>query len=238
MPIYWYLFIWREPLAARPAAPERARGLPGGGAPTEQAEMRTSTAAVAGLVCSIPGVVCCPIGIVGLILGILALAEIAKVPALRGKTIAIIAIVLGGFSIPVTGIVAATAVPLSLRYLRRAKTAEATENVAYLYRAVVRTYDGSRQLPQSLPRTPATPPCGDVQMWPADAAPGWRALGFTPTEPLRYSYEYVSDGHAFTVRALGDLDGDGLSSTFERAGTIQAGEVVGSPRLSVIREVE
>jgi hypothetical protein len=53
--------------------------------------------------------------------------------------------------------------------------------------------------------------------WPADAAPGWSALGFAPTEALRYSYEYAPDpdGKSFAVRARGDLNCDGKTSLYE-----------------------
>lgn len=50
--------------------------------------------------------------------------------------------------------------------------------------------------------------------------PTWRALNFKIDSPHRYQYEYVSDGKSFTARAIGDLDCDGVLSTFERVGLI------------------
>jgi hypothetical protein len=42
------------------------------------------------------------------------------------------------------------------------------------------------------------------------------------SEPHYYSYEFVTRGNAFTIRAYGDLDGDGTLSTFERSGQMNA----------------
>jgi hypothetical protein len=57
----------------------------------------------------------------------------------------------------------------------------------------------------------------------------WESLRFAIDDPVRYSYQYVSDGATFTVRAVGDLDCDGTFSTFEIVGQVQGGEVtVGS----------
>ncbi len=58
------------------------------------------------------------------------------------------------------------------------------------------------------------------------AHPTWKALTFEMRDPHYYQYEYVSDGTGaesrFTVRALGDLNCDGVMSTFERIGTIDS----------------
>src|SRR5262249_5777297 len=48
-------------------------------------------------------------------------------------------------------------------------------------------------------------------------APGWKDIGFSLKEPSYYQYEFVTsfDGKKVTVRAHGDLDGDGKESLFE-----------------------
>ena len=52
----------------------------------------------------------------------------------------------------------------------------------------------------------------------------WRALGFALTKPSHFAYEIITAGSGadahFTVRALGDLDCDGIHSTFEIVGRI------------------
>ncbi|HEU5141958.1 MAG TPA: hypothetical protein VFU04_02255, partial [Solirubrobacterales bacterium] len=52
----------------------------------------------------------------------------------------------------------------------------------------------------------------DPALW---EAPLWRELGFSLDHAHAYAYSYASDGERFTVRAQGDLDCDGVYSTFE-----------------------
>lgn len=49
------------------------------------------------------------------------------------------------------------------------------------------------------------------------SAPGWRALGFSIDGSYRYTYQYLPDpgGASALVRAVGDLDCDGTSSSYE-----------------------
>ncbi len=64
---------------------------------------------------------------------------------------------------------------------------------------------------------------------------GWRCLRFATAQPIYYQYQYnkgagyvtagmpgapVLTANSFEAAALGDLDGDGLKSTFARGGTI------------------
>lgn len=132
------------------------------------------------------------------------------------------------------GILAAVAVPAFMKYVRRSKTNEALTGTAALAAASGRaanaaTARGERaRFPASAPLTPKTPACKDGQRrrhvpdaktW---SHPTWRALGFSVREPFLYQYEYVSDGASFTARAIGDLDCDGVTATFERTGRIDA----------------
>lgn len=105
------------------------------------------------------------------------------------------------------------------------------------------------RFPDSVGPTPGPADCVDSQMPrrdpdPADwAAPTWRALAFVPSRRTRHRYEYISSGAgndaAFTVRAIGDVDCDGVFATFERSGRIGAsGRVDGGPGLSVSPEGE
>ncbi len=47
--------------------------------------------------------------------------------------------------------------------------------------------------------------------------PGWHALSFSIDTPYRYTYEYVPDpsGASAIVRAVGDVDCNGTSSSYE-----------------------
>jgi prepilin-type N-terminal cleavage/methylation domain-containing protein len=136
----------------------------------------------------------------------------------------------------ILGILAAIAIPAFIKYVRSAKTSEAKENLAYIFREsttyyaterVVRGIGGAgiqARFPASTGPTPAVPPAAartTTSDWYTDDT--WNALKFAIADPHYYAYEYVSSGTGseaqFTARAMGDLDGDGTFSTFERAGT-------------------
>lgn len=81
--------------------------------------------------------------------------------------------------------------------------------------------------PASAPPTPTRSACeGDKPVaLPVDEAdwaqPTWQKLGFKPRRPSRFRYSFESNGRAFTARAVGDLNCDGKSVTFERTGYSQ-----------------
>ncbi|AKF03792.1 hypothetical protein DB32_000941 [Sandaracinus amylolyticus] len=137
--------------------------------------------------------------------------------------------------------IAAVAIPSFISYVRRSKTSEAHANVALLARAVAAAYEDAqpRALPPALSSMPGVPG-PERRVWPADAEPGWAELGFAPP-PVYYAYEYQPDldGRGFVVRARGDLDGDGVQSTFEIRGTVDptSGSIVLAP-ITVIDELE
>jgi prepilin-type N-terminal cleavage/methylation domain-containing protein len=159
--------------------------------------------------------------------------------------------------VAILGILAATAIPAMIKYLRRAKTAEAVDKLAFLYRSsstyatAERTNRGlatvvnATQFPDSAPLTPTTVPGANkvtdpVTTW--DTA-SWHALDFSMSDPHYYSYQYDSTGTgssaSFTARSVGNLDGDSVFSTFERAGRLDAnGAVTGSVGVFMVNEVE
>ena len=158
--------------------------------------------------------------------------------------------------VAILGILAAVAIPSMIRYLRRAKTSEALDKLHAIYRGSHTYATGERggrgiggltlppQFPLSQLPTPAVPPAGIKQVDPVGTwdTPTWFALDFNVADPHYYSYEYASGAgapRAFTARALGDLDGDGLQSTFERAGALNSeNELQGSPGIYMINELE
>ena len=136
-----------------------------------------------------------------------------------------------GTLVPMIGIAAAVAVPAFTKYLRRAKTVEATVNLrrildgATAY-AVARGPIGPKfTFPASTPWTPARGCCGqrDNKCAPdpaAFSAPTWKALNFSVDEPHYYQYRVTSQGKGknatLTVEARGDLDCNGKAATFRR----------------------
>jgi type II secretory pathway pseudopilin PulG len=162
--------------------------------------------------------------------------------------------------VAILGILAAVAIPAMIRYLRRAKTTEAVDKLSYMYRMASVYAQSQRygrgvggpslgvQFPASAGPTPAMVAPGIKVADPAgtwDTSQTWYALafGFAAGEPHYYSYQFDSAGSgssaAFTARALGDLDGDGLLSTFERAAQMTSNlEVQGSMGIYMERELE
>jgi hypothetical protein len=144
--------------------------------------------------------------------------------------------------ISLAGILLAAFAPTFFRHLRMSKMTEAVETLDSLYRGTAayyaeeRTLDGKRVracLPQSVGPFPEKP-SADPQLVNFDAPetdPVWRALGMTGEQPLRFSYRVTvaqpgcgprSDPAtpAAIFQANGDLDGDGVLSTVERAAAL------------------
>jgi type IV pilus assembly protein PilA len=149
--------------------------------------------------------------------------------------------------VAIIGILAAVAIPAFMKYIRRSKTSEATMNVRKIFDSSVSYYDEehsnrdgtilARQFPEQIGQTPAAPGtacnAGTSQKIKPAAAPWsagtWQALNFAVDDPHYYVYSYDSTGSGapgknskFTARANGDLDCNGVFSTFERVGTIDA----------------
>lgn len=132
------------------------------------------------------------------------------------------------------GVLLAAFIPTFVRHVHTSKLAEAVERLASLHEHAAAYYErrqasGLRCLPESAGPYPATPSSEPVAVdFAADAtgAATWSALGQAPG-PLRYSYEIEvpepgcrarpSNVPAITLRAHGDLDGDGELSLLERS---------------------
>lgn len=140
------------------------------------------------------------------------------------------------------GVGAAVAVPAFVQYVRRAKTAEAALHVHRIHTAVLAYHAEHRALPPAAPLTPVVPFCAQGDRFAPDPAawqqPGWQALRFSITEPHVYKYELAVDATGFTARAVGDLDCDGVLSTFERGGTVTEDGAIESTPLQRIDEME
>lgn len=114
---------------------------------------------------------------------------------------------------------------------------EAISNIVRMWRGGRDYYIGIKQsktgpahFPPSTGLTPARRCClhpdkrcpANPSLWRGNTT--WRQLGFSIKGPHFYQYQFVSQGKgdqaSFTARALGDLDCDGVYSTFERVGRI------------------
>lgn len=162
----------------------------------------------------------------------------------------------------VIGTLLAVALPTLGRTVRPSKLTEASEQLDALYRAAESYYAAPRPaaaggeahcLPAPAGPTPEAPSVSPVRTdFAAESAQGastWQALGFTPSVPLRFRYSFapaawgcgrnLSDGAVLVLRAEGDLDGDGLYSTYERrARLLPRGKLQPDPVLHVRDRVE
>lgn len=160
--------------------------------------------------------------------------------------------------VAIIGILAAVAIPAFMKYIRRSKTTEATMNIRKLFDSSVSYYEEehatqaglivAKQFPLTNAATPGLGSCagqpgGKCVPTPALwATETWQALNFSVDDPFYYSYSYTSTGtdstSQFTATANGDLNGDGVYSTFERLGTIVNGNVQGGSGLFKSRPLE
>ena len=77
-----------------------------------------------------------------------------------------------------------------------------------------------------------------------DAVTGWKCLKFEMNSPQYFMYSYkttaelAANGGEFTATANGDLNGDGVPSTFNATGKIQNGRLNAAPTMEEINPEE
>ncbi|MFT6396155.1 MAG: type IV pilus assembly protein PilA [Bradymonadia bacterium] len=155
--------------------------------------------------------------------------------------------------VAILGILAAVAIPAFLKYIKRAKTSEATMNVRKLYDGSV-TYFASEHvdtlgdiLSAQFPAAATLKPAALIgatktEMHNWDAVETWESLQFSIADPFLFAYQYNSEGvenaSRFTASAFGDLDEDSIGSTFVRFGSVIEMEVRGSAGVYIANELE
>jgi type IV pilus assembly protein PilA len=162
--------------------------------------------------------------------------------------------------VAIIGILAAVAIPAFLRYVKRSKTTEATQNLGAMYRGAASYFEAehatrgvdntvlAKQFPATVGLTPARDCCqsGGQKCIPAATdweSPSWKALSFSIGDPHYYRYQFDATGTGttagFTSGAFGDLDCDSTFATFERAGTVDTNfSVKGSSAIYSVNELE
>ncbi len=153
--------------------------------------------------------------------------------------------------VAVLGVLCAVAIPTFARYGRLSKTTEASEKLAYLFRAATTYYSSDRVsrrslcVPASSKTLPSVPVPKRVRV-DFSADPTFSQLDFSSSDPVIFAYTFVGvdrcgvrGAPAFTARAEGDLDGDANRSLFERAARATAsGEIESSLGLYVVDRSE
>jgi hypothetical protein len=169
--------------------------------------------------------------LVGLIIGIVVLATG------RHKTLGIVAICLGAFFTLFLGVEAAIAIPAFVKYVRRAKSVEATMNLRRIGENVM-MLDAAKWA--ALPDSEWTPRDGacsypkarhpvDASQWSVEP---WKTIGFSVDDPSYYQYRLRRTSQGFVVEAQADLDCNGKFGHVSREITPSGvGELVGTDAL-------
>src|SRR5260221_4208262 len=116
--------------------------------------------------------------------------------------------------VAITGVLSAVAIPSYMRYVRHSYSLEAGLNMRKMYDGAVAYFTSEHSdaigdvLPKMFPAaagpTPVSPPAGTTPVVVASGTwntPGWNALDFFVTDPIRYSYSFVSVGADSTAAA-------------------------------------
>lgn len=138
--------------------------------------------------------------------------------------------------VALVGSLLAVAVPTFVRDVHASRLVEPTDGLARMGANAIAHAETNNRFPDSAPMTPAVPPRGKKEADPPGTwdTPQWKALDFRPApEGAPHAYSFAFDApkpnEAFVARARGDLDGDGLLSTFEIRGGIAPAD---KPRLA------
>jgi hypothetical protein len=138
----------------------------------------------------------------------------------------------GAIGLMVPGfVVGGIVVPALMDSMRPRQRMETDVNFERLGDALKRVYAQTGAFPVG--DTGLTPPqsCCQGPHAKCDAGPTawatgpWQALGFELTDPALFQYSYHSDGKTAEIRAVGDLDCDGISITYRLKANAHDGQV-------------
>lgn len=159
----------------------------------------------------------------------------------------IILIVLLVIALPVLLLVLVGGIFGTRKYIANAKTAEAKNVLGALAKDAVVAYEGgdgldgkrrlcpsaSRPIPADRNMVSGKKYMSTASEWTADreANAGFACLKFQLDTPQYFQYEYEATATGFTARARGDLNGDGVFSTYEVQGQIVGDRLVVAPTI-------
>lgn len=151
--------------------------------------------------------------------------------------------------VAIIGILAAVAIPAFSKYIKKSRTAEATQTLNKIWQGALVYYEADHNdttpgvtfgnaLPKQFPGNAVPEPTGKCCLQPGMKCPksiagsiyltdpAWNALNFSMPETHYYLPRYlgqnVSIASTFTAEAEGDLDCDGTLARFQRIGNVDA----------------
>jgi hypothetical protein len=149
--------------------------------------------------------------------------------------------------VSLSGTIAATMIPTFLRNVHASRLSEPVEGLKRMAAHATLRAAGlppESAYPESAPFTPAVTPRGELVLDPPGTwdTPTWRTLDFAFDAPHAYSFAFESSNSdsrsTFSARARGDLDGDGVTSSFSISGSVERGAEPKLQPLEINREVE
>ncbi len=151
-----------------------------------------------------------------------------------------------GLGVVALGVLGTLALSGTRKYVALSKAAEATSTVTTLGLDAARAYErddpavlcasASQPVPASMAAVSAKSYASSPAEWRADPAErGFTCLRFELFSPQHYQYHYrrtggpsgSAPGDGYEAEARGDLDGDGVFSSFKTTGTIEPGGRLG-----------
>jgi type IV pilus assembly protein PilA len=170
----------------------------------------------------------------------------------KGMGVALIILIVAAVLIvPIIGVLAVTSIYGTRKYIANAKTAEAKNSLGQIAKDAVTAYEGDalsldgnvkrRLCPSASAAVPADRKAVSGKKYQSstsdwqkdrDKNAGFACLQFEMSAPQYFQYEYEATGTGFVARAHGDLNGDGVFSTFEITGTLVDGRLMVSPTIA------
>ncbi|MGC4122305.1 MAG: prepilin-type N-terminal cleavage/methylation domain-containing protein [Myxococcales bacterium] len=120
--------------------------------------------------------------------------------------------------VAIIGILAAIAIPMFLKYQYRSRSAEAAPNLKSIQTAEF-SYFSSADRFLSCDQSPPSDPINAKVAW-SDPSGAFESMGYRPEGQVYFRYQAVVDPSyqsAFSLGAVGDIDGDG---TYQQWGNV------------------
>lgn len=157
--------------------------------------------------------------------------------------------------VAIVGVLAVLGVYGTRKYIANAKTAEARNTLGMIGRSAVTAYEDEGITPDDdakiahriCPSASAPVPASKAMVsgkkyqstpgeWTTDAKKnaGFSCLKFEMSQPQYFQYEYEATATSFVARAHGDLNGNGIYSTFELRGQVVGDKLVVAPSITEI----